>query len=98
MKIESSTFWLFPEDLKAEGGNLFEFVETKPYVKNGKESGQVFILLGETTKANGEFQTFPGKISNLKLLMKQLGDDDVKWKGKMFLVTADGEKMKFTLY
>jgi len=82
--------------LKATG-NLFEFVETKDYEKNGKVSGQVFILLGETTKAQGEFQLFPSKISNLKEIIAKLGEDDAVWKGKRFTATPNGEKIVFTL-
>lgn len=95
MKIKVPCNWLFPEDL-APAGNLFEFVETKDYEKNGRVEGQVFILLGETTKAQGEFQIFPSKISNLKELVKKFGDDSAKWACIKFKATAQDKKILFT--
>lgn len=95
MKIQTYTAWLFPEDL-APTGNLFEFVETKDYEKNGRKEGQVFILLGQTTKTDGEFQIFPSKIANLKELVKRYGDDDTKWHGVRFKATAQDKKILFS--
>lgn len=90
MEINAGTLWLFPENLEAKG-NLMEFVEATKYTtKSGVSSGQVFVLLGETQDAQGEFQIFPSKVKNLKELIKKLGKDDSKWKGVKFNAKPSG--------
>lgn len=98
MKIEQVNFWLFPEDLEPQG-HLFEFAEAIPFVKNGKEQGQVFVLLGSNKKGAGEFQLFPSKVENLKEICKLLGDDSEKWNRQQFHIKPsmkDPKKVHFT--
>lgn len=95
MEIKVNTKWLFADNLEPKKKYLFEFVEAKAYIKDGKDKGQVFVILGEDKDYQGEFYVFPSKIDNLSELIKKLGTDDSKWAKQKFEVTADQSDKRF---
>lgn len=76
-KIEVYVPWMFADKWTAQ---TLEFVEAK----EGKH-GTELHLAGK----DGDVRTFPGKIKNLKALLKKYGDETNQWpEGLLFNVTA----------
>jgi hypothetical protein len=85
MELKLGCKWLFAEELKGKTTTL-EFVEAKPYMaRDGKPCGEVLCLIGP----EGDYQVFPGRISNMRSIIKALGAETTKWAGKRFNVTSD---------
>lgn len=91
MEFEVKGWWLFADDLPQEG-SMFEFVNLEKTPK-----GQVMMLLGKVKERVGDFQVFPGKISNLKDIIKKIGKDDAAWSGKRFVLKPTEDKKNFMM-
>lgn len=91
MEFESMSWWLFADDLPAEG-IILEFVELQTYKK-----GQVMVFLGKVKERIGDWKTFPSKISNLKEFLKEYGTSDDLWKGKRFNVKPTDDKKALSI-
>lgn len=94
MEIKAFESWLFADKVAEAGRATMEFVEQKPYMKDGKERGQCFHFIGECGTEAGDYRCFPSAIKNLKELIKLLGSDDSTWTGKRFSVVATTDKKK----
>ena len=80
------SWWLFADSLPAEG-SLFEFCELQPYRK-----GQVMIFLGKIGERVGDWKIFPSKIKNMKELILDIGNNDIAWKTKRFVLKPTEDK------
>jgi hypothetical protein len=86
-KIAVYVRWMFPDQWTS---CTLEFIEAK---EGEKKKGTEFYFCG----ADGDCRTFPGKIKNLKDLIKSVGPDTEQWVGKRFSVTTTDDKKYFIL-
>lgn len=84
-KIEVYVPWMFADKWTL---SMLEFIEAQK-----GDHGQEFHFCG----AQGDCRTFPGKIKNLKELVKKIGSDTDQWKGKRFEVKVTEDQKYFIL-
>ena len=84
-KIETGAFWMFADNWTNQ---LMEMTG----VEEGKHGQEFEFMAG-----NGDWKTFPGKVKNIKEIIKKLGSDSDAWIGKRFMVKSDEEKKKFIM-
>lgn len=94
MKISAGIKWVFAEDLKGAPIEV-QFIEAKQFInKEGRYNGEVLCFLGK----EGDYQCFPGRISNIREVIKALGDETAAWSGKLFrLMSDDGNSIQMKL-